>query len=642
MTSDSSDSPLVLTPDSTGSGIRGDSSPDSSAISLAAAASAKKTRRQTAFYPHMNSSNKPQKPFSRSAAKRESVMALGSIEHLQYFFTKTGLAAKKKCVILHALIIASFPSNHLHARPLDKAHLGLVPAIGGKSHVPSTLSITSISEVAPPVFPDPPKPLFPPHVKHHEVDPDSLLPGVIQDLVAVSKAWKLEKNKREEGSQDFSTISFDVLDVLKITTRAIRSTRNYLLSLPDDSSTDTLRAEVQFRHRMFGPRARVPSSSTPSLSISQKEPDSVARIRRSALEVLTVLRHLEEFYRLPLEDEAYDAHSDADHSRIIGMSSTPLIDPLDLPIEDDRTTNRSDYDPDMSISFSIVQVQGQYKSIPVWEDDDDDSSLEREEDTQKKDGWEERLVLGTGWLYRQDVKLGDLQTERAIVGSYLDIVDDVLFHGKPASELSASSERGWDRAEKQREWRASLRGARHRRVSAANGEGKSLGLGLDIPVPDLGGKRRVSTGMVDLVGRMRLTDEPEEMVEICEDEDADEEVNDEHLPEWARRSAFVDDRLGQGYLFFFSYFLSEADIVCRSCSCPSWTLIAPFLETLAGTPRFKARFSPKSSFWATSMCGIQYVCSQIEEALGVRQQRRNTRYLCSRENRVRKWRRRGW
>ena len=46
----------------------------------------------------MNSSNKPQKPFSRSAAKRESVMALGSIEYLQHYFTKTGLAAESECV----------------------------------------------------------------------------------------------------------------------------------------------------------------------------------------------------------------------------------------------------------------------------------------------------------------------------------------------------------------------------------------------------------------------------------------------------------------------------------------------------------------------------------------------------------------
>ncbi|KAI0922457.1 hypothetical protein AcV7_005986 [Taiwanofungus camphoratus] len=60
------------------------------------AARARKSRRQVAFYPNMKSSNKPQKPFSRSAAKRESVMALGSIEHLQHYFTKSGIAAESK------------------------------------------------------------------------------------------------------------------------------------------------------------------------------------------------------------------------------------------------------------------------------------------------------------------------------------------------------------------------------------------------------------------------------------------------------------------------------------------------------------------------------------------------------------------
>lgn len=80
--SSQSTTPMLLTPESTGT-----NSPD---------AAAKKARRQTAFYPNMNSSNKPQKPFSRSAAKRESVMALGSIEHLQHYFTKTGLVSKQK------------------------------------------------------------------------------------------------------------------------------------------------------------------------------------------------------------------------------------------------------------------------------------------------------------------------------------------------------------------------------------------------------------------------------------------------------------------------------------------------------------------------------------------------------------------
>ena len=79
----------ALTPDYTDEG-EGSSSP--------ASETAPKTRRLTAFYPNMNSANKPLKPFSRSAAKRQSVMTLGSIEHLQHYFTKTGIVAKSKYV----------------------------------------------------------------------------------------------------------------------------------------------------------------------------------------------------------------------------------------------------------------------------------------------------------------------------------------------------------------------------------------------------------------------------------------------------------------------------------------------------------------------------------------------------------------
>jgi len=84
--SDVSSSTPSLTPQSTGTQ---DSSPR---------APTRKTRPQAAFYPNVNAATKEQKPFSRSAAKRESVMALGSIEHLQHYFTKTGLIAKKECV----------------------------------------------------------------------------------------------------------------------------------------------------------------------------------------------------------------------------------------------------------------------------------------------------------------------------------------------------------------------------------------------------------------------------------------------------------------------------------------------------------------------------------------------------------------
>lgn len=59
----------------------------------------KKARRQATLFTNQAGNSKPLKPFSRSAAKRESVLALGSIEHLQQYFTKTGMVNKKKYVV---------------------------------------------------------------------------------------------------------------------------------------------------------------------------------------------------------------------------------------------------------------------------------------------------------------------------------------------------------------------------------------------------------------------------------------------------------------------------------------------------------------------------------------------------------------
>lgn len=112
-----------------------------------------KRKRQVAFYPNMNSSNKPQKPFSRSAAKRESVMALGSIEYLQHYFTKTGLSAKSEYV--HILICVS--SHRACSLTVDAA---LSRRRGGSLCPPSVaLHRSRGGQVAPRVssFPHPPR-----------------------------------------------------------------------------------------------------------------------------------------------------------------------------------------------------------------------------------------------------------------------------------------------------------------------------------------------------------------------------------------------------------------------------------------------------------------------------------------------------
>jgi hypothetical protein len=441
----------------------------------------------------------------------------------------------------------------------------------------------------------PPSPIVPPaaltfqpHVKTYEVDPESLLPGVIEDVIAVSLAWKLDNNTTERGRQDQPSLQvptttdrslsgvFDVLDVLKTTTRAIRSTRNYLLSLPDESVGAN---RTQFRSKIFEPRRQTtqPSATSPSIAASSTDTpspqsDPITLIRRSALEVLTVLRQLEENCRLPLSDDAYDTQSDGGLSRGMGAAHSAFASPANITFDLPPDEPDSDLeaisvvgDLDTSFSFSLVQVQGRFESVPVWEDDDDGSSafgVEADAEKNKRDGWDERLVLGSGWLYKQDVKLVELVKELSVVGQYLDVVDEVLFNGK-----KGVGERGWMRVRREMDGKRSK--STKRRVSTGDAIERPGGL----LGSSGGGTRRVSTSMVQIMRGMSLSEEPEDMHDIEEDvEDGVEEtLDDEGLPEWAKRSAFIDDKIGIPFLYISSCFLNFLffilDLFYRACTC---------------------------------------------------------------------------
>ncbi|KAI0821750.1 hypothetical protein BC628DRAFT_1328727 [Trametes gibbosa] len=482
---------------------------DTSGSSDASQSQVSKRRRQVAFYPNMNSTNKPQKPFSRSAAKRESVMALGSIEYLQHYFTKTGIAAESD--------------------PLQKPNSGLRPAIGGLHTLQNRRSAAPNFVLPPsPAMPPAPQISFPPYVKTFETDPDSLRPGVIDDLITVASGWKLDP-KQQLTEQDPNLLgvgggtksSIDVLDLLKNTTRAVRSVRNYLVSLPDDS-------QVPQNRPHFRPQT-LSSSPLPKRQVSQPNSphDPLTRVRGRALEVLAVLRELEERARLPLDHDAYDAQSDhgssndtntAPHSRGTSPSSQ-MMDEAEF------------LDADTSVSISFIDVGGRQRPVAVWEDESSyDVNNENEED--KRDHWDERLVLGGGWLYQQDVRIEDLARERDVVSKYLDAVDEVLFGG------TTEGRRGWDREKErlERKERADREArAKGRRVSAgdvsrASNEGSARG-----------NRRVVSTSLLDSFRGMSVTEEPEEM-ESVQEEDM---IDDDELPPWAKRSTFVDDEYGR-------------------------------------------------------------------------------------------------
>ncbi|KJA16048.1 hypothetical protein HYPSUDRAFT_47791 [Hypholoma sublateritium FD-334 SS-4] len=689
MASDSSDSPLVLTPESTGtsSGLNNDislslsSSPPgspstaggtggatagASGESMTLQGTAKKTRRQTAFYPHTRATpDKPRhtNPFARSAAKRESVMALGSIEHLQHYFTKTGLVSKTTPLDKHPSLVPAIggararalppipasssssssttPSSTPSLAPLSlsaftyntSSNTSSTKVISTPSLPSLSLSFSALNDPAAPhelaftlppspAAPAPPPPIFSPHVKNSEVDPESLLPGVIEDVGGVARVWGLppysmaaaSSASASSGTADAAQAhvegedAVDILGVLQATTRAIRSTRNYLLALPDESA-GTLRA--QFRTgsgasgtgasaavRPLGPRVAASAGGGAGAGVGAGEagpgagksaPDPLVLIRRSALDVLGMLRRLEEATRLPsAEDGALSDTGDAHGLRAPSPPHTLVLE---------RSSSSLGLGGTSELAFALVQVHGRPESIPVWEDEDDgfgpdpdDADDARALAGARRERWEARLrgsaAEGGGWLYRGDVRLGELEEERKVVGTWLDLVDEVLFAGGDRERGQArEGERGWERVRKKREGRATsrARAAKNRRASTMDEAVP--------PVPAVSAARRVSAGGVPSMLRgMSLSDEPEDMHAIREEEDGDahgawfaagavdeeDMLDDEDLPAWAKRSLFVGDELGRVHALI-AHFLPPHLAAHLAPPVPR----GPFLESLA-------------------------------------------------------------
>ena len=318
---------------------------------------------------------------------------------------------------------------------------------------------------------------------------------------------------------------FDVLRALKVTTHAIRSVRNYLLSLPDEHG------QTQPRQ---GFRPTSLSTSEPQkrrVASGTDRTDPLARIRRAALDVLTLLRELEESARVPLSDDAYDAGSDRSSQ---GRVASP--------------TEMSEVQTDASFSVSVMQVGGRRESILVWDEEEDEFNIDEESERVPRERWDERLVLGSGWLYKQDLKIEDLEKQRGVIARYLDTVDEVLFGG------SKGEVRGWVYEQE----RAARKEKPERETRGKGRRSNAPPLNLDPAAPNTettasghSARQVVSGDMLDM-RNLTLTEEPEELQTLVEEdgegegEDEDDEtssVGDDDLPRWAKRSTFPDDAL---------------------------------------------------------------------------------------------------
>ena len=357
-------------------------------------------------------------------------------------------------------------------------------------------------------------------MKTFEVDPENLRPGVTQDLTVVENLWRLRTDDHTQAP-DPSLLSahahsgnvggnFDVLRALKVTTHAIRSVRNYLLSLPDEYGVSRSQPRQSFRPSSLStsePQKRRVSSGT--------DTDPLARIRRAALDVLTVLRELEESARIPLSDDAYDASSDL-------SSQSRVASPAEL----------SDVPTDASFSVSVMRVGGRRESILVWDEEEDDFNVDEESERLPRERWDERLVLGSGWLYKQDLKIGDLGKQQGVIAQYLDTVDEVLFGGRKGDA------RGWV-SEQER---------------AARRE-KGRRSGAPVPDSDLSAsptEASGSAGVLDSMRNLTITKEQDALETLAEEHDAVDgddtsSLDDEDLPRWAQRGAFPESQLQRAH-----------------------------------------------------------------------------------------------
>lgn len=382
-------------------------------------------------------------------------------------------------------------------------------------------------------------------MKTFEVDPENLRPGVTQDLTVVEDVWRLRTDGSGQapdpsllsvhthpGSRGGGT-NFDVLRALKVTTHAIRSVRNYLLSLPDEYGVSRSQPRQSFRPASL-------STSEPQkrrVSSGAGRTDPLARIRRAALDVLTVLRELEESARIPLLDDAYDAGSDR-------SSQSRVASPAEL----------SDVPTDASFSVSVMRVGGRRESILVWDEEEDDFNVDEENERLPRERWDERLVLGSGWLYKQDLKIEELEKQQGVVAQYLDTVDEVLFDGRKGGV------RGW--------------ASEQERVARRE---KSRRSGIHLLDSDFSASPVQAASLLDSMQDLAVTEEQDGLETLAEEEhddvdgDDSSSLDDDYLPRWAQRSAFPEGELHRAHALLVA--LLPASLLSHLPNSPDRTFL---------------------------------------------------------------------
>lgn len=395
------------------------------------------TRSRRAYYT-------PQTPrqFSRSAAKRDSVMALGSIAHLQHYFVKNGLASKDR------------PGQHKN----------LVLAIPG-----ATATLTEEEEEEfddlPTPLPPPPmpsQPYFPPgRALPNLTDLETARREVMNQLDQVCESWgliELTSMRRVSSAQSSRSISDQerssnttspalrpteddfVVNLLALTTRAVRSVQKFILTLPD---LDLIESNSKPGSTQGGLERR----------ISHLELSTSARPRISK----SVLNPFRSTSSSANNNSSSTSNSNPGSSKPFSRSS--IIDPFALfkkrlpsKFSNNNNTNAEETkdkeDPLSVLRRTSLDVLGCLKEIefryripgsatptepfhsassPPDSSSDTPPLIETTtEDSTSSISGSTHLLPALSWDYRSDLGLQDVRQEAMIVKRWLEAVDGVL------------------------------------------------------------------------------------------------------------------------------------------------------------------------------------------------------------------------
>ncbi|CBQ70462.1 conserved hypothetical protein [Sporisorium reilianum SRZ2] len=418
--------------------------PDEDRDVLASDGKTLRKKRSALFYPSAGLAAKSnQQPFSRSAAKRDSIMALGSIGYLQHLYTKQGIANRNRPLTKGAMTLAIGPAGEAMlsnngAQSNDETSFSAATARLSTSN-PTGDEDEELEEI--PLPPSPKagsyaRPKYLDVARPLEADTQALRAQLIDDLHRLSSAWGLfewiAQNTAVRSIQQLLSAHPDVsgatstsrspdpLELINVATKAIRSVRSYVLALPrrskvpttfEPSRRDRFKRQSSFSGVPRPGEAGTPVATRTSEILHRDLPPGTSSERRTSLTIPATGPSLGRRLSSTLGEE------EEDHLGILRKAALEMLSALKEMEEKSRIVTLGINGGEANQSITAPPTVGKADdSVPAAGSDPDDSSIIAFADP----------TSGAGYHYRTDLVLSDFDAERKILQGWLETVDRII------------------------------------------------------------------------------------------------------------------------------------------------------------------------------------------------------------------------